>query len=98
MHPSYDLRTSDYDIALLELVEPVTYDDKLKPVCLDIDGNFGEYQFIHVLTRSGIFWPPLVSCACTASLLRVAPPGGGATLRPGVQETRPPRALFDRTT
>lgn len=39
LHPQYDQFTSDYDIALLELVAPVYFNDLVQPVCVPADSH-----------------------------------------------------------
>ena len=48
-HPSYNPRTIDNDIALLELSVPVTYNRWVKPACLpseDVEGKPNQYCYI----------------------------------------------------
>ncbi|KAL9959652.1 hypothetical protein ACROYT_G032992 [Oculina patagonica] len=33
-HPQYDAKTSDYDLALIKLQSPLTYNNRVRPVCL----------------------------------------------------------------
>ncbi|CAL4059571.1 unnamed protein product, partial [Meganyctiphanes norvegica] len=38
-HPNYNCKTLDYDIALLELTEPIPFNNAIRPVCLPSDDS-----------------------------------------------------------
>ncbi|XP_037380378.1 transmembrane protease serine 2 isoform X2 [Talpa occidentalis] len=38
VHPKYDTKTKDYDIALMKLQAPMTFNDRVRPVCLPNPG------------------------------------------------------------
>lgn len=45
VHPGYQTTVIDNDIALIQLAEPVEFDDFVRPACLPSDSNINEEEY-----------------------------------------------------
>ena len=64
-HPKYDARTADYDLAVVTLDQPVTFSDKVYPICLP---DFGTDFSGKIATATG--WGTLSSNGARPNILQ----------------------------